>query len=438
MKRLVTVAYFFPPTGGAGVQRTVKFVRYLPEHGWSPAVVTVASSHYWMRDESLAAEIPPSVPVVRTAAVTGPAVLGKLGRGGGGGQTNARRSGRLQGLLRRIASWGTVPDPYVGWVPFAARAARRLLGPGDVLLTTSSPDSAHLVGLRLAGRGIPWVADFRDPWTRRMSFAPATGWHRRLHERLEGAVVRNADRIVVTAEATGRDFLARYPFLDPGRVVWIPNGFDASDFPREAPPVSDRFTLLHLGQLNPERPVGPLLDVLEAFLRRRPEARENLAVELIGPRYREDEREVERRGLGGTVRFLDSLPHREATARLLRARVLVLMEQESDRGGLILPGKVFEYLHADRPILGLVPRGAAWDLIASLGAGACALPSDPEAGSVALARFYDRYRAGESPRSGADRSAVARFERRRLAGRLAALLDEVSLRPASASPPPSR
>jgi glycosyltransferase involved in cell wall biosynthesis len=258
-----------------------------------------------------------------------------------------------------------------------------------------------------------------------MSFAPPTPFHRALHERLEARVVRLADRITVTSGATREDFLRRYPGLEPERIAVLPNGYDEEDFPEQVPPLPDRFTLLHVGQLNPERPVGPLLDHLEAFLRLRPAARERLRVELVGPRYREHEVESARRGWTGIVSFLDALPHREAVAKLPAAHVLVLLEQESERGGLILPGKTFEYLRARRPILGLVPHGAAWDLITRLGAGRCALPTDPESGARILAEFWDRFEAGrlgdppESPQS-----EIAKFERRALAGRFAELLDE--------------
>ena len=262
----------------------------------------------------------------------------------------------------------------------AERAAHRALAEGGIVVTTSSPDSAHLVGLRLARRGFPWVADFRDPWVRRMSFDPPTGAHRMIQESLESRVVRTADRVVVTSEATRVDFLARYPRLDPSHIVCIPNGYDEEDFPTESPTPDPEFSIVHSGQLNPERPISALLDHLDAFFSLRPAARAVCRVDLIGPRYREDEIEVRRRGLQGIVRFHDALPHREAVRRLLSARVLLLMEQESERGSLILPGKVFEYLRARRPILGLLPKGAAWDLIGELQAGRSALPSQPGVG----------------------------------------------------------
>ncbi len=270
-----------------------------------------------------------------------------------------------------------------------------------------------------------------------MSFDPPTPAHRKIHESLEARVVRKADRIIVTSENTRDDFLARYPLLDPGRVVCIPNGYDEEDFPREIPPPDPSFSIVHAGQLNPERPIRLLLDHIEAFFSLRPAARAECMVDLIGPRYREDEIEVSMRGLQGTVRFSDALPHREAIGRLLTARVLLLMEQESERGALILPGKVFEYLRARRPILGLLPRGAAWDLITELGAGHCALPSEPGAGGTLLASLFDAYKTGHPDPPARIPDPICRFERRILAGRLSALLDDVLRETQGRSPNPA-
>jgi len=426
VRSLIYVAYFFPPTGGAGVQRTLKFARYLPEHSWRPTIVTVKESRYWMVDPTLSSEIPADLEVVRTEARTIPARLGGLARGRRGAAGAACRSGRSQRLLRRLSSIFLIPDPYVGWVPVATRAVRRAWKPGAVLMTTSSPDSAHLVGLRLSRMRIPWIADFRDPWTRRMSFRPPTPLHRRIQHRLEERVVRAASRIIVTSEATARDFRERIAGIDPAKVVCIPNGWDGDDFPREVPPPDPSFLLLHMGQLNPERGVSPLLDHLEAFFRLRPDARARTRVELVGPRYSEDEREARRRGFSDLVRFADPVAHREGIKRLHEAQLLLLMEQDSDEGRLILPGKVPEYLRSGRPILALVPEGgAAWDLIRTSGAGACAPPSDPERGARALADLFAAYLAEGALRARTDPEVVASYDRRRLARRLADILDEV-------------
>lgn len=469
MKRVLYLAYFFPPLGGAGVQRTLKFVRYLPEFGWEATVLTGPAA-YWLRDPSLLAEVPEGAAVVRSPH------WGARFLGGGGGSTR-RSASRLHGL-RAASRTLLVPDAYVGWSWPALHTASRLVRADnfDAVVTTSSPDSAHLAGQVLARRGLPWIADFRDPWTHRLSYAPPTPLHDALHRRLERGVLRRADRIVVTSEATREDFLRLVPGVPPGKIVTITNGYDAEDFAAAeawlaAEVASGRGPLgpledcpvLHAGQLNPERPLDAYLSGLRLFLERsgaeegaRPESavrgeREggagrvssgyDRAAEVrtlfLGGHYDRDLDRVQAAGLSDVVRFAASRPHLESVAALLRARVLLLLEQDSPRGGLVLPGKIFEYLRAGRPILAVAPvEGAAARLVRSLDAGWVADPKRPETIAEGLERLLGGVSSSSVPSKPGDRSgtsvgedrvpsAVRVFERRALTHRLAALLDEV-------------
>ncbi len=438
LRRLLLFAYFFPPTGGAGVQRVVKFAKYLPEWGWIPTVVTVASSDYWMKDPTLGSEVPPGTQVVRTKALTGLSLLRRLAPAHAGTGAPVRKSARAIRSLRRIASFFLVPDTYVGWVPFAVAAGKQLLTSRgyDAMMTTSSPDSAHLIGLQLAKRfGVPWIADFRDPWTRRMAFSPPTVLHASLHRHLEGRVLKGATLVTVTSEETRRDYLNLYPEMPPEKIRVVTNGYDEEDFQSQhAQPPRDRFVLLHAGQLNPERPARPLLEGVSRFLEMHPEARGVLSVQFLGPHYESDSRASAELGVSGCVRFEQARPHRETIERLLGAHVLVLMEQDSERGGLILPGKIFEYLRARRPILGLLPKGAAWRLIEELGVGVCVRTGDAAACARQIERFYRQFQEGGPPGTGLSSEVLRRFERRSLAGRLAGLLEVACGRVSSRRP----
>jgi glycosyltransferase involved in cell wall biosynthesis len=416
------VAFFFPPLGGGGVQRSLKFVRYLPAHGWQPRVVT-AEANYWMRDESLLEEIPPGTPV-RRVPFGGRRLIGLGGRGG----TRSRAATRL---LRGLSRLALVPDAYVGWSRRAAGAAADEISrhPCALIFTTSSPDSAHLLGRRVKrATGLPWVADFRDPWTGRLSYAPPTLLHHRLHLSLERACLREADAVVVTTPETRDDFRQRHPGLPAGKFHVIANGYDEDDFTvasalREAGEgdwiPAGGFPVLHAGQLNLDRSLTPYLDGLRLF-RARPGAGEATTF-LLGPCYDAHRGEVEAAGLGDVVHFLPGRTHRDAVAAMLSARVLLLLEQDSDRGRLVLPGKAFEYLRAGRPILAVVPRGgAAARFVRETGAGLAVDPSRPAEIADALARLLAAgWAASASP------VPPARYERRVLAAELAALFDAV-------------
>jgi glycosyltransferase involved in cell wall biosynthesis len=417
--KLLALSYFFPPLGGAGVQRSLKFIRYLPEHGWDAEVVTVRQPAYWIRDPTLSDEIPESVAVHRVA---NPIPLG----GSGGGK---RRSTSLMRWMRWLASFLLVPDVYALWSRAAAREAERLLREGSfqALWTTSSPDSTHLAGLRLHKRfGVPWVADFRDPWVRRLSFAPPTSLHRRMHHRMEASVVQNAQKVVVTSERTREDFLQRYPSLSPERILVLTNGYDEEDFRNfvvDAP--ADRFRILHLGQLNPERSLLPLLDPLSDLLEEEPSLRERVEVTCIGPHYETHLQEARRLGLESVVRFLSPCSHSEGIAWLGRAHLLLLLEREGERGRLITPGKLFEYMKSGRKVLALVDvESDAARLVRETGAGWAFSPSARGEIAACLGERLRRFLSGEQE-SGASPEAIPVFERRNLSGRLAEVLSDL-------------
>lgn len=432
-RRVLIVAYFFPPLGGAGVQRSLKLAKYLPELGWEPTILTVGSRDYWMADETLADELGPRARILRTRSLTGLSLLRRLAPTQAGAADRPRQeSGRL-GLLRRAASWICVPDSYIGWVPFANYAGRRLLSrqPFDLIYTTSSPDSAHLIGRSLARRfGLPWVSDFRDPWTRRISYRPPTPLHHRWHRRLERRVLEEASLITVTAEATRRDYLQLYPELAPEKITVVTNGYDEADFarPRSAGLPRDHLSILHAGQLNPQRPAKPLLEGLALFLQQRPEARGKVRVRFVGPSYQHDHDDAARLGLSEAVGFERARPHREVVAELCRSHLLLLMEEDSPRGGLILPGKVFEYLRSGRPILGLLPRGAAWDLVEQHRAGTCCRTEDRAAVAAALAGYFGAFERGGVPPTGLTADELAPYERRALAQQMAGHFDRLAER----------
>lgn len=434
MRRILLIAYFFPPLGGGGVQRSLKFARYLPEHGWEPVVLTVGGSGYWIQDQSLLREVPAETEVLRTFSPDGPYLTSRLGRlrGRNGDAGTARAAGRTS-ALRRVAQFVMLPDVYRPWKPFALRAARRALAerPVDAILSTASPETAHLVGRELAREtGAPWVADFRDPWTRRIAYDPPTPLHHLWHLRTERDILTEPDRVVVTADETRVDFVDRIPGLDPDRVAVIPNGFDRDDFPAgPRAPGWDRFRLHYVGQLTAGRSIAPLLRVIDAFLAAEPAARAVTEVRCVGPREIENDEEVRRAGLDDVVRFEPPVPHAEAVRILLDAHVILLVEHLGERGGLIAQGKLYECLRAGRPLLAVVPPGAVDRLIRAHEAGLPTDGSDPGPGVDFLRRAFAAWSRRELLTTPPPAS-LARYERRTLTAELARLLDGLVTREA--------
>jgi glycosyltransferase involved in cell wall biosynthesis len=421
VRHLLVVSHFFPPMGGGGVQRITKFVKSLEAHGWRATVVAGRPEDYWMRDETLAGEVPGSARVVRVAGASGIGVLRRVRPGGVG----PRRSSRLFDGLRRAASWFLVPDTYIGWRPFALRAARAALeqDPADALLSTGPPETNHLVARTLRqATGLPWVADFRDPWFGLHLHPAPTPWHRAKHARFERAVLSEPDAVLATTAWLADLLRSRSPRAQ--RIELVRNGYDPADFAGEAPPPRSPDTplrLVHAGMLTLTRSAEGLFRALEILRAERPDLDQAFEVELVGARESRNDALWSTLGLGEQVRFRDYVPHAEAVAAMRAADVLVLIKHVEPRFRGLIPGKLYEYMGAGRPILALVPESEAAEIVRELGWGEVVAPDDPRAIAAALLRLLEHKRAGRLE-SVYSRRGRERFERPEQARTLAALL----------------
>jgi glycosyltransferase involved in cell wall biosynthesis len=243
--------------------------------------------------------------------------------------------------------------------------------------------------------------------------------HHRLHVRYEREVLLHADRVVCTSGRTVDDFVERYPDIPSSKYHVVYNGYDPDDFENVSPVVSEKFVLLHAGLLSHQRTASVFLHGVKELLERRPELGARLAVTFAGPVESENIRMVEGLGLAQHVEFLGPLPHRETIARMLGAGCLILLEAPGERGSLILPGKLFEYLVCKKPILGIVPEGEASELIRTTGSGVAVTDGDP--GKVATA--IESALSGElSVEASQDARAIDEFTRQRQAERFADVL----------------
>ncbi len=392
-RKILMIINFFPPAGGGGVYRPLSFVKYLSRLSWQVTVLTPRPGEFWISDPGLEKEVPPNVRVVRTASLSGFRFLGALR--GANKMREAKRSSEGFAALRRIGEFFFVPDTYAGWVPFAAKAAKHLCRGErfDVVYSTSPPDSTHLVAMKTARKfKIPWVVDFRDPWINLYLREPPTPIHRALHERMERAVSR-ADLVLVTTAAHEQLLKEKYPWC---RVARIPNGYDEEDFmgePEVRPPVSP-FTVTHCGMLTLGRSVKPFLEGFGVLAKRSPDIARAIRVLFIGARESSNEEWVKRLGLEGAVGFEDHLPHREVIRRERESHVLLLIKHDDERYRGLVPGKLFEYIGAKRPILAVVPEGEASDIVRELVRGEVARIDNPEEIAGALEKMYRLFREG--------------------------------------------
>lgn len=406
-RRVLVLAYFFPPLGGAGVQRTLKFVEYLAPLGWDATVISTRSRSYGARDPSLLEEIPAQTRVIRTRALP----LAKYA---------AILLKRLR--LRRLSTYALWPDGGSGWAPFALvaalRAARRERP--DVLWSSSAPYTAHLVAMVVARRmRIPWVADFRDEWAANPELRVQPRALSALATRAERAITRRAAAVVVAADYFDLERLAR----DDPRRVEIPNGVDEVDFDgvEASEERHERFVLAHVGSIYGQQDPARALRVLADLIARGAVDGGRLEVRLVGAIW--DKNYVPPAGL--KVSVTGYVDHRRAIAEMASATALLLYVS---RSSLAPSGKLYEYLGSGRPVLCLARSdNLASRLVREWQAGAVADPGDDAEIARAFLELWRRWEAGDLPDQEEVRSRVfERYSRRAGAARLAEVLREAA------------
>ncbi|MBR4809207.1 MAG: glycosyltransferase [Bacteroidales bacterium] len=376
MKRLLVISYYWPPTGGSGVQRWVKFTKYLSRMGWHCIVYTPSNPEQLAHDESLLTDISPDVEVIKRPIAEPYALYRKFfkasDKGAGVNQLNGQKKTFAQKLAVVLRGNLFVPDPRVGWVAPSVHFLTRYLkdNPVDAVVTTGPPQSMHLIGQGLKRRtGVRWIADFRDPWTemhyfKHMGLFP---WTAARHRRMEQAVLDQADTVIAVSAPVRDDFQKR----TSTPVVLLTNGYDEEDFNRTAPALPPgRFTIVHTGLFASDGNPLKLWDVLAGKCAADRAFKQQLRIRLAGKTDAEIFEALRVRGLTDNVDDLGYLPHFKTVEEQRSANVLILPLRQEPEYAKALPGKIFEYLAARRPVLGIgQENGAAARLLKETGAG---------------------------------------------------------------------
>ncbi|SHI84802.1 Glycosyltransferase involved in cell wall bisynthesis [Hymenobacter daecheongensis DSM 21074] len=377
--RLLVITYYWPPSGGAGVQRTLKFVKYLPSLGVDCTVITVDPERgaYPVLDASLAAEVPAAVRVIRTGTTEPFGSYQKLtGRKQipYGGFANESKTSFQQQFFKFVRGNVFIPDPRRGWNAHVLRACEALFAAGerfDAVLTSSPPHSTQLIGLALKKRyGLRWLADMRDPWTniyyaKELNQTAAARW---LDARYERQVLEQADEVLVTSPDTKRLFLGKSAKLTDAKFHVLPNGYDESDFREPSAPPTDALLITHTGTISEIYHIELFLAACGECARRHPDV--NLRLRFVGKVSQGVQELIRDHELQERTELIPFVPHDESVGYLLRSTVLLMAIPDVDHNFGILPGKVFEYLAANKPIVCIGPVGSDADtLLEECGAG---------------------------------------------------------------------
>ncbi len=438
MKRVLIISYYWPPTGGSGVQRWVKFAKYLPQEGWQPVIYTPENPEQLAVDESLAAEVPAEAEVIKTHIVEPYEIYKKFLKGSGHSKeavevnpVNAQNKSFAQKAAMWVRGNFFRPDPRCLWIRPSVRYLKKYLEehPVDLIVSTGPPQSMHIIGMKLArATGLPWIADFRDPWTRifyfkHLSMTRAT---ERWHEKMEKKVLDAATRVVAVSPLVQQEFQA----MTSTPVELITNGFDECDFPeaeKKAAGGPDKdFVITHTGLFAADGNPTALWEVLAEKCAADPAFRKHLKIKLVGKTDTQIIAAIEAAGLGANMTDLGYQPHGKAIEEQRNASVLILPLRKEPEYKAVLPGKLFEYLASWRPVLGIgQPDGAMAMILAQTKTGTVIDWNDKASLSTYIADCWEKHCKGGLTVADAD---LSRFTRRNLTRRMVQLFETLTKR----------
>jgi hypothetical protein len=442
--RALIVAYAFPPTGGAGVGRPLKLVKYLGLHGVTPAVLTAANPSVPVTDTSLLRDVPEGMEIVRARTLEPGYAVKKASWTAEAAPGGAPATGGAAGWKKRALRWAMnagrqalIPDPQVLWQPAAQLALARRLArqQDDVVLISAPPFSQFLLAPLVRTRpGVGVVLDYRDEWsTVREVFEMKATLPARAGAAMEARLLRAAHMVTTATEAFRQNLLARFPFLSPQQVVSIPNGYDPADFPDALagpPPEADTFTITYAGTLFRLTSARGLLGGIRRLHAAHPELARRLRVRFLG-RIVETEQDYFAGSEALGIERAGYVPHDDVARALAASHLALCILDEAPFVERVYPAKIFELMHlGDRfglRTLTLAPPGALTELVAAHQAGPVLGPRD-EAGIAAY--LEDQLRAFVSGRRATAQRPVGveRYDRRALAGEFARVIEQARAR----------
>ncbi len=426
MKRALIITYYWPPAGGPGVQRWLKFVKYFRAYGIEPIVYAPDNPNYPLIDKNFSSDIPDNIEILkqpinepyRFAKVFSKKKTKKMSSG----IISKKDVSAVEKLMLYVRGNFFIPDARVGWVKPSVKFLSEYISqnPVDVIITTGPPHSLHLIGMQLQNElNIKWIADFRDPWTTihyhkslRLNKASA-----RKHKELEAAVLKTADLITVTSPTTKREF----EMITETPIEVITNGYDVTE--KINFKIDSQFSISHIGSLLSERNPEVLWKVLSTICIENPEFKDDLLLKFAGAVNDEVKDSLENFQLLENCVFLGYVAHSDALKLQHQSQVLLLVEINSAETRAIIPGKLFEYLAAKRPIIALGPKESdIEDVISETNSGKFfGYWSDDELKAEVL-HLYENFKDGNLSVAS---EGIEKYSRKALTERMATIIQDI-------------
>ena len=433
MKKVLVICYYWPPTGGAGVQRWLKFIKYLRNYGWEPVIFTPENPESPEIDLSLLKDIPENLRIIKRP-IWEPYSIYKqfIGKG---------RKEKIQAafLSEKKRNWFTesvsvwirgnffIPDARKFWIRPSVKFLDRYLAenPVDLIISTGPPHSMHIIAEKISGcRSLPWIADFRDPWTNIDFYKDLrlTARADLIHHRMEMAVLKNASAVILISRSMADDFNT----LFQRHYDVITNGYDEEDIVATGSFEADKkFSIAHIGTLVQTRnPVSLWKALNELLEENHPGLREDLSIRLVGRIDFSVLESIDQYGLSEFIDNIAYLPHAEVVKIQQQSQVLLLLINNTPNAKSILTGKFFEYLAAQRPILCIGPPGGdAAAILSETNAGMISDFTDVPSLKKNILYFYDLFKRGQL---NSQSHSIEAYSRKVLTGKLSEVMNRVT------------
>jgi hypothetical protein len=396
MKKVLIITYYWPPAGGPGVQRWLKFAKYLPDFDIQPIVYVPENPTYPIIDTDLEHEVSEKVIVLKNKIIEPygiAAIFSKKNTKGisSGIIPNQKKQTALQKLMLWVRGNLFIPDARVFWVKPSVKYLKKYIQENaiDTIITSGPPHSLHLIGLQLKkDLKVNWLADFRDPWTTigYHSALKLSGYADKKHKALESEVLNTADTIIVTSKTTKTEFQQ----LTSKPIEVITNGYDVEKVTKQ--PLDEKFTLAHIGSFLSDRNPKILWESISELIHENPEFAKHFELKLIGKVSQEVLDTIAQYGLNTYLNNLGYVSHQEAVEHQRKSQVLLLIEIDSEATRSIIPGKVFEYMVSERPIVAIGPKDSDFaEMITSTNTGTFFMYDEKERLKATILSHFEKY-----------------------------------------------
>ncbi len=429
-KKVLIITYYWPPSGGSGVQRWLKFVKYLPGFGCEPYVFTPENPAFQLRDESLLSDVPKEAEIIRLPIWEPYEVFFRLSSLFGS-KKSTQASGLVAGskmtLFQKLSTWirGNlfIPDPRVFWVRPSVKFLDDFLKENNIntIITTGPPHSIHLIGYRLKKKNpsLRWFADFRDPWSEwgLLDSLQVGSIARMIHRKMEANVLRLADNVITITPF----YVRRFEKLSARKVSLLTNGYDEDDFKNLTMQATQRFILRHVGIVNEKCDPRPFMEALSQLASEYPEFGSSVQVDFVGDVHPQFKSFVKESSMISTfTTFTTPVPHKELIGLYGSSSVLlIILTGYKDAEGY-MPGKLFEYIATGLPIIGTGPvDGDASALLKEVGVGEMIDVKDVDQIKTKVLSYFDAWRKGTVLNS---TKAGVKYSRREITRALTELL----------------